>query len=205
MKIVCVSDTHGYYPQNIPDGDIFIHAGDITKFGKENELYTLNRWLGALPHKHKIIIAGNHDICFERMRAVSEKVVTAATYLQNSSIVIDGIKFYGSPYQPRFFEWAFNLDGPALEACWAEIPDDTDVLITHGPPKHVLDKNLQGENCGCELLHWRVKQIKPNHHIFGHIHQSHGEMYESGIHFVNASLLNDHYRPVFLPIVFETN
>jgi len=203
MKVVCIADTHGVYPP-VPDGDVLIHAGDITAYGKENELHVVNAWLDAMPHKHKIVVAGNDDWCFERMREVSEQTLSA-TYLHNSSVEIEGFKFYGSPYQPRFFDWAFNIDrnSPDLKANWELIPLDTDVLITHGPPMDILDTNCKGQHCGDELLAPRVKIVKPKHHVFGHIHHSHGEITIDGVHYVNASVLDDRYRPKFEPIVFE--
>lgn len=206
MKIVCASDTHGLHREiDIPHGDILIHAGDLTAYGKENELHEVNAWLEAMPHKHKVVIAGNHDFCFEKMRKVSEGILTAATYLHNSSTIIEGLKFYGSPFQPWFYNWAFNLPrrGDALKANWELIPDDTDILITHGPPWGILDTNYRGDHCGCELLETRVKQVKPKLHVFGHIHQGHGQTVIEDTRYVNPSVLDDRYRPVFQPIVVE--
>jgi Icc-related predicted phosphoesterase len=142
MKCVAVGDTHGMYRKiNIPDGDVFIHAGDILGRGKLSELEDLNDWLSNLPHKHKIIIAGNHDWCFQDAEDEARAILTNGVYLQDELIKIEGINFYGSPWQPWFLDWAFNLPrGPKIAEKWSRIPSNTDVLITHGPPMGVLDK-----------------------------------------------------------------
>ncbi|MBK04634.1 MAG: metallophosphoesterase [Deltaproteobacteria bacterium] len=205
MRIVAISDTHTKHNQfDIPDGDVLIHAGDFTSRGKQKEIRRFNNFLGTLPHKHKVVIAGNHDFALENEPELAEPMLTNCTYLRDSSIVIEGVKIYGSPWQPEFFNWAFNLPrGEPLKEKWEQIPDDTDILITHGPPYGILDKTARGEHVGCEELIKIVLKKKPAYHIFGHIHEAAGEIKQDGIHFINASLLNLQYKPAFAPTVFD--
>jgi len=207
MRIVAISDTHGFQEQiKIPYGDILIHAGDFTRIGHPVEIIKFNDWLGRLPHKHKLIIAGNHDRLFEADPSFAKSLLFNATYLQDEEVIINGIKFYGSPWQPEFCNWAFNLprDGEELKAKWAAIPDNVNVLITHGPPYAMLDKNLNGVFCGCKLLKDRVSNLSLlKHHIFGHIHLQYGVYPDPEALFINASICDESYQPVNKPIVVD--
>lgn len=214
MRIVAISDTHGLQRNlandAIPECDVLVHAGDITTKGEVRELYAIATWLKRQVAKHIIIIAGNHDGCFQTQPQLAvESLVKEAPgriiYLRDQGIVIDGVKFYGSPWQPAFCNWHFNLprNGPALEACWAQIPDDTDVLITHGPPHGVLDQNLSTIHCGCEKLIARVQDVKPKVHIFGHIHNGYGQAKIDETLFVNAAIADERYELTNKPIVIN--
>lgn len=177
MLIAAISDTHGYHSQlMLPQADVYVIAGDFTQRGNVQEIAAFNYWLSTIPAKHKIVIAGNHDFYFQRDRWTARSLLTNAIYLQDSEWIIDDIKFYGSPWQPRYFDWAFNLDrGEPLRKVWAQIPEDTDVLITHGPPKGFLDENTRDiEKCGCEDLLNRMLQLNIQAHVFGHIHEHGG-------------------------------
>lgn len=198
MKIVLISDTHGLHKSvSVPDGDILVHAGDITMDGRISDVAEFNLWLGSLPHRHKVIIAGNHDFCFERDPAKSRACLTNAIYLQDEAAEVAGLKFYGSPWQPWFYDWAFNLPrGPELKARWDQIPAGTDVLITHGPPKSCLDATVRGEAVGCDDLMNAVRRIKPRLHVFGHIHEAYGTQSSKGTLFANACSCNIDYEPV---------
>lgn len=189
--LVLISDTHGIHdPARIPEGDILIHAGDISEAGELYEVAAFNEFLGSLPHRHKILIAGNHDFLFEQQPKEAQTEITNAIYLMDSSVETEGIKFYGSPWQPWFHDWAFNLQrGEELRRVWAKIPSDTDVLITHGPPAGIGDRVWTGENVGCEDLRDRVLSLRPRLHVFGHIHEARGIWHTEGITFVNASML----------------
>jgi predicted phosphodiesterase len=204
MRIVCLSDTHNR-ELAVPDGDLLIHAGDATMRGTPDEIVEFNSWFGALPHKHKIFIAGNHDWLFETQPAGARKLLAGdIIYLQDSGANIDGFHIYGSPWQPRFYDWAFNLDrGREMAEKWALIPAQTDILITHGPPNRILDLTMQGDNAGCEELIKKVEEVRPRVHIFGHIHEGYGTLEKSGTRFVNASNCDERYRLVNPPIVFE--
>jgi Icc-related predicted phosphoesterase len=204
LKCVTIADTHGMYRDiKIPDGDVLIHAGDITMRGKLSELNDFNDWLGEQPHKHKIIIAGNHDWCFERQKEASIKIITNAVYLEDQSIEIEGHLFYGSPWQPWFLNWAFNLQrGKEIQEKWDLISNDVDVLITHGPAFGILDRNINGENAGCENLLSKIEEIGPKVHVCGHIHEGYGQIVRHSIKFINASVNNERYMPTNNPISF---
>lgn len=203
MRIVVVSDTHNMHQRiDIPDGDVFVHCGDCLGHGTLEELRALDRVLGELPHRHKILIAGNHDWCFEQEPEAARRLVRNAIYLEDEEVELEGIKFYGSPWQPWFFDWAFNLErGEPLRKVWAKIPDGTDVLITHGPPYGVLDRTTRGELVGCEELIDRVRVVKPKLHLFGHIHEGYGSEMRDDTLFINASTCNVRYQPVNAPVV----
>jgi len=210
MKIVCISDTHGKHRQfEIPDGDVLVFAGDIMTHGFNHvEIMDFNAWLGELPHKHKIVIAGNHDRLFETNPSYSRGLLTNATYLENSGCEIEGIKFWGSPYTPAFCNWAFNLEPWELSDNWKQIPSDVDVLITHGPPLGYNDKaHPTHEHLGDGVLRDIIEIVQPYLHVCGHIHGGHG-WFEMGnpeypTACVNASLVNEAYAPVNKPIVVE--
>jgi Icc-related predicted phosphoesterase len=206
MRIICLSDTHGMTTDQliIPEGDVLVHAGDFCGHGREQEFAAFNRFLGEQPHKHKLFIAGNHDIPAERCgRKWVHQRVPNGIYLQDNAVDIEGLRFYGSPWQPEFFNWAFNLPrGRALARKWGLIPKDTDVLITHGPPWGMLDV-VGGEHVGCVDLMRSVLSIKPKAHLFGHIHEGYGQAEKEGIIFVNASTCNGRYDPVNPPIVID--
>jgi Icc-related predicted phosphoesterase len=208
MKLVCISDTHEQESNvSLPEGDVLIHAGDITKKGSLTALYKFCAWVKDQPFKHKVVICGNHDFCFQNPNA-EEAVATmkqfGITYLQDSSIEIDGITFWGAPWQPWFHDWAFNVPrGPEIAAKWAAIPDNTQVLITHGPPFGILDCLLEdnpffpAEKLGCEDLLEKISSLpKLKAHIFGHIHSGHGTMKgPNDVMFVNAAICGDvHYH-----------
>lgn len=207
LRIVCISDTHGHHSKvSVPDGDLLIHAGDFMAFGtKLKEIIQFNQWLGTLPHQHKIVIAGNHDVMFERHSATARELLNNAIYLENSGTEIAGLKIWGSPVQPEFNNWAFNVArGAAIRRYWEMIPLDTDILVTHGPPFGVLDQSdSSSDHLGCEELAVVVEKIKPRLHIFGHIHGGHGDEIHSGTRFINASVVNEEYWPVYEPHIVE--
>lgn len=209
LKIVCLSDTHNCNEQIIvPEGDILIHAGDATIRGSVPEIKAFNEWFANLPHQVKIFVAGNHDWLFETNNRFARTLLDdSIIYLQDSFIEIEGLKFYGSPWQPRFYDWAFNLNrGAELAEKWKSIPADTDVLITHGPPFGILDevpRQYWIENTGCEELRKKVEEIRPKAHVFGHIHCGYGTAEKFGVKFINASNCDESYEPNQPPIVFE--
>jgi len=187
--IVCVSDTHGRHEEvAIPDGDVLVHAGDLTREGWLEEVAQFDSWLASLPHKHKVVVCGNHDWCFQETPGQARALLRHAVYLQDEAAVVAGLRFYGSPWQPWFLDWAFNLPrGSELAAKWAMIPEDTEVLVTHGPPAGVLDLTKRGERPGCADLLDRVRAVRPRLHVFGHIHEAAGVIRDGETLFVNAS------------------
>lgn len=200
MKLVCISDTHeGHHDLALPDGDVLVHAGDCTMRGTVPEVVDFLDWFREQPHPHKVLIAGNHDWCFYRHQ-IDLDWLAGIHYLQDSAVVIDGVRFYGSPWQPWFGGWAYNLErGAEIKAKWDLIPDDTDVLVTHGPPYGVRDKvfdrvwscgggRKQMIQVGCQDLLEAVQRVRPKVHIFGHIHEGHGAVPGPPTTFVNASI-----------------
>lgn len=206
MNITFISDTHTKHQEMTPDlpgGPILVHCGDVSSRGNSWEINDFFDWFVNLPYTHKIMIAGNHDFGFERGSVV---IPEGIHYLQDSSVIIEGIKFYGTPWQPWFFNWAFNLPrmGNELKERWSAIPEDTNILISHGPPKGILDRVIRGaEHVGCELLRDRIFEIKPNVVSFGHIHEAYGQEEIDGIRFINASLLDHRYEYTNKPIVIN--
>lgn len=204
MRIVAISDTHGYHRKiSVPDGDILIHAGDITSRGELSTLVDFNLWLGELPHKYKVCIAGNHDFLAESDPELWHSTLTNSFYLVDESVEIEGLVIWGSPYQPWFHNWAFNLArGAKLQEKWKMIPSNVDILLTHTPPFGVLDE-VDGRSVGCADLRTRLKEISPKLHIFGHIHEGYGEMTAGKTKFVNASICDVGYLPSNKPVLAQ--
>jgi Icc-related predicted phosphoesterase len=217
MRIVCIADTHDrHHLLEVPDGDVLVHAGDGTLRGTREEMEAFARWLLDLPHPRKVLIAGNHDWLFEREAGEARRLVKGVCYLQDEGTTIGGVRFWGSPWQPWFMNWAFNLRrGAPLRARWDLIPADTDVLVTHGPPHGILDAVSGlvarsvgvalgvGEHVGCEDLRTVVARVRPRLHVFGHIHEGYGREEHDGTVFVNASNCDRGYRLVNPPIVVD--
>ena len=207
MRIILISDTHNQLSSlQVPEGDILIHSGDATNNGSIAELSRFGSDLARLPHKNKLVIAGNHDWIWQKQPSLAKSLLPpGVTYLEDSGVIIDGVKFWGSPWQPEFCGWAFNLPrGEELKKRWAFIPDDTNVLITHGPPAGILDQVPDGEAAGCEELWKRICELKYlKLHTFGHLHHSYGMYNFNGTTFVNASSCDERYNPVNKPVVID--
>ncbi len=204
MRIVCLSDTHGYHRDvDVPAGDVVLVAGDLTRRGRLEEIRAFDAWLGELPHGEKVVIAGNHDFGFER-DPTARDLLTNARYLQDEGLELEGFALWGSPWQPWFYDWAFNLPrGEELRRVWQRIPEETDILMTHGPPAGVLDRCADGRRVGCEDLREAVERVQPLLHVFGHIHEAYGFEEHGDTLFVNASNCNREYRPTQPAIVVE--
>lgn len=214
MKIVCFSDTHQRHNRlAIPKCDVLIFSGDMCSGGELHQVSNFARWLAKNSDNFDkvIIVAGNHDLCFENMKlaAISElthHLADKLVYLQDSEYVYKGIKFYGSPWQPRFFNWAFNLNrGVQLESVWELIPEDTNVLITHGPPHGIGDK-VSNTHVGCFDLLKRVSKLSNLFlHVYGHIHEGNGHYISEAVpnvNFCNASICDAQYYPTNLGYEF---
>lgn len=227
VRFVCISDTHSdsrlmSTSEWVPDGDVLIHAGDFSRTGRVDEVERFNSFLGMLPHRYKIVIAGNHEITFDKSLAgvprwgvlwertlnqlqkgasTIKDLLSNCTYLEDSETTVYGLRVYGSPWQPAFRGWAFNLQrGSAILEKWNLIPAGTDVLVTHGPPVGIQDRISGGIHVGCvELYKTVVHRVKPKLHVFGHIHEDGGECSNGTTHFVNAAMLDEHYKPAATP------
>jgi predicted phosphohydrolase len=206
MRIVCLSDSHGQHRSvPVPPGDLVIHAGDLSKRGEKGELADFLDWFGGLPHRHKVFVGGNHDFLLEDAPAAFAQMVPAnCVYLNDSGVQIESLSVWGSPITPFFFDWAFNRHrGADIRKHWDLIPPGVDVLVTHGPPYGILDRTARGQRVGCEELMPVVERLQPRLHLFGHIHEAYGRVEVNGTRFVNASVLDLHYRRVNAPVVVE--
>jgi Icc-related predicted phosphoesterase len=214
MKVICISDTHSKHRELNedlkeikcnPDETIIIHAGDCTNVGKDYELLNFLDWFGGLPYKHKIFIAGNHDFYFENNNDIPQKYKdNGIIYLMDQMVEVEGLKIYGSPWQPRFYDWAFNVNrGEEIAKKWAGIPEGLDILVTHGPAFGILDDTVNGMRVGCEELYKKIFEVKPKYHICGHIHYGYGMRELDGVTFINASSLGESYNYRNKPFQFH--
>jgi len=218
MKIVTISDVHNHQDGlKIPEeGDIIICSGDISFSRKDDveackyDVEEFLEWFGNLDYSMRILIAGNHDCGFEEDPKAFEKMCKnyGVTYLNDSGCSYQGVKIWGSPYTPAFCDWSFNRQiseskgmhrktYPLIKPHWDKIPDNIDILITHGPPHMILDKCRDGYRAGCPWLLKRVEEIRPSMHIFGHIHEARGVEIDrkgSPITFVNSASVDLNYR-----------
>jgi Icc-related predicted phosphoesterase len=224
MRITLISDTHtkhdelSYDPKDLPGGDLLIHAGDLMNSGRNPmDIHQFCKWFEGLEqYSNKVFIAGNHDRIFETDPEMASEIYTSyknIEYLQDNRLDLwdqddQQTVIYGSPWQPEFYSWAFNLPkgGPGLMSKWEAIPKDTDILITHGPPQDHLDVSGPPYNephLGCALLREKVDEQPPKIHVFGHIHGGYGYKFHNGTHFFNASILNERYEYVNKPVTFD--
>ena len=218
MKITFISDPHTKHHQitsQLPGGDLIICAGDFSSRGLEHEVDGFFDWFNGLEnYTNKIVIAGNHELMFEDDPMLAKDIISyypKVTYLQDDLEVIgddysSSVKVWGSPWQPEFYDWAFNLPrgGEELKEKWDMIPPNVDILITHGPPWGHLDTVVgQSTNLGCELLAEKIKVVKPKIHVFGHIHTGYGYKFDGTTHFFNASVLSEDYVFTQKPMTVE--
>jgi Icc-related predicted phosphoesterase len=216
MKITFISDTHNRHKQitdDLPGGDLLIHAGDISSMGYEHEIREFCKWFNNIDnYTYKVFIAGNHDWGFQNNVDKVNEILSFYNniiYLQDDSILAgtnEVIKIYGSPWQPEFNNWAFNLSrkGTELQEKWNQIPINTDILITHGPAYGYVDRVVgRYENLGCEVLVNKIKEIKPKIHVCGHIHTGYGYSFDGDTHYINASILNESYVYTNKPLTVD--
>ena len=206
ITIVGIADTHmSHEDVKVPPGDILVVAGDFSGHGTLQDIAVFNTWLGTLPHEHKLVVAGNHDLAAEHNCLAVRSIFTNATYLDEESATVRGIKFYGCPWTPEFFDWAFMYprDGRMGQRIWQRVPEDTNVLITHGPPtgasiSRVKDSySRPGRECGCGLLRVRILELpnlKASFH--GHIHSGHGKELVGKTTCMNVSVMDERYEVV---------
>eukprot|EP00794_Sanderia_malayensis_P007673 gene7673-8508_t len=226
IRFVCISDTHNRTDMlELPDGDVLLHAGDFSQTGLPKEIKHFELFIEEVRNKFKniVVIAGNHDLTFDLEHygkklskmfhrdkiidneALKKSLKMKCTYLEDECVEIEGIKIYGSPWQPEFCGWAFNLRrGEQCLEKWNMIPKDIDILMTHGPPLGHGDLCMNGARAGCaELLSTIQQRIKPKYHIFGHIHEAYGMTTDGITTFINASSVNINYQQVHKPILFD--
>ncbi|MCD6066841.1 MAG: metallophosphoesterase [Bacteroidetes bacterium] len=207
MKFVAISDTHGLHESLVlPKGDVLLHAGDISSRGTKAETEKFLDWFSSLNFKYKIFIAGNHDFFFEEAKEEEIKAIIPdnVIYLNDWGVEIEGIRIWGSPITPWFYDWAFNRDrGAEITKHWDLIPSDTNILITHGPVANILDKTVRNQHAGCEDLKRKIEEINPAFHICGHIHEAYGQVTSGKTTYINASVLDVNYRLKNAPVCFD--
>lgn len=218
MHIVAVADLHGWLPENMPEGDVLVIAGDVVidnfsglgEWDRASQAAWMRtnfaEWLNRQDYKAIIGIAGNHDFVLDGKIANEMPWI----YLNDNSTMIDGILFHGSPWVPTFGGWAFMKPDSQLPEHWDKIPRSVDVLITHGPPFGYQDVTAGWEeeppkNVGSSSLRWRLengfKDLKL--HVFGHIHPSYGKTIVGDRTYANVTHVNPKYEPVNPPMVFD--
>jgi Icc-related predicted phosphoesterase len=207
MKTVFLSDTHNYEVA-VPEGDLVIHCGDATNQGTIREVTLFAEWFGGLPHRNKIFVAGNHDFLFENNPTVARLILkdNGILYLEDDFLELEGLKIYGTPQQPYFCNWAFNREEEDLVVAYERIPENLDILITHCPPRGILDEvayNMKSRYIGSPDLMARVSRVKPKFHCFGHCHGGYGTRSVIDTFFINASICTERMTPMNKPFVFE--
>lgn len=212
-KIICISDTHNMHRRmEVPFGDILVHCGDFSKIGTLEETGEFLHWMDEQPHQYKIFISGNHDFYCQDYTEELRKQLNGIIYLQDEEVTINGLRIYGSPWQPKVTNtWAFNYRRGSSNGVWDKIPEGLDILITHGPPNGILDfvERHRGmdvfSNVGCEELWTKVISMseRPKVHMFGHIHEGYGIQESYGVKFINAASCTRLYQPTNPPIVIE--
>ena len=217
MRIVVIGCTHGQtMHHDIPDGDVLIHTGDFCAHGTFEDMMRFEVWFAKQPHKHKIFIAGNHDGALDPIYNTGLSLKTVIDerliYLEDSSVIIDGVKFYGTPWTPEFNRWHFmkERDSAAMQAVRDAIPNDTDILISHGPPFGKLggvcprlnDPHLTID-VGCKMLTEAIKRVKPKYALYSHVHCGHGQYHLDDTMCVNVSTCTEEYIASNPPYIFE--
>ena len=233
IRVVCLSDTHGKEGKMVhpvPPGDILIHAGDFTDFGGPHQIIHFNQFLKDLPHKHKLVIAGNHEVSLDKREfpykikyknklespydpSVTLKLLSDCIYLQDSGINLYGYNFWGTPWQDSYSEWAFYYKECKIKPKFKEIPNNTDILITHTAPMGIGDRCMDvkmfdplGYSEGSIDLLEELGRIKPQYHVFGHTHDQPGIYLSNKLketRFINATICDKYYSPTNPPIIFD--
>lgn len=209
-KIVCISDVHGKWNKlEIPECDLLISAGDYSFIGETHLVKDFHKWLNKQPAKNIISIQGNHEKAVEKnfnfYKQLALEECPRVHFIDEGLVEIDNLKIWCSAITPWFHNWAWNrYPGEEIKKHWDLIPNNIDIVVTHGPPYGILDgvpefNNSSGEveirHCGCPQLLKKIIEIKPKLHIFGHIHFSHGIFKNDNTTFINASICDEEYKP----------
>lgn len=214
MKLVITSDTHGYFPE-VPPGDVLIHCGDATARGTQTQQKEFVQWLSTQPHKTKLFVSGNHclfnESCYiDKVEGLIEDGSSFNTfYLRDNEIQVGGISFYGTPWTPKFGDWAFMYKtSKEGHEHYSKIPEGVDVLICHGPPYGILDTCLNRgtgkyHHVGSKELAYHINRVKPRLVVFGHIHHSYGTLVKDGITYINAACCTEEYEPLNPPVTID--
>lgn len=206
MKIIAISDTHTRHREiMIPDCDILIHAGDYTSNGRIEETSSFLTWFAAQPAEFKVFISGNHDsLSFNNSSLFKALVKEHANlfYLEDSGIEIKGLKIWGTPWTPTFGMWSYMVDpySPRMQKYRDMIPEDLDILVSHGPPHSVCSTTQDGKEAGCIQLKFAIEKVQPKHVICGHIHEAHGTGVIGGSKVHNVASLDARYTYTHKPV-----
>lgn len=230
MKIVAISDTHSMHQaikafqacdsqldeeKEALGGDLIIHSGDALGRGTLEDLNAFISWYSELDFRYLVYVPGNHDLICETSESLVKQICKEhnVTYLNDSEVTIEGIRIYGMASQPYFFNWAFNRARNQSEASLYKvrlmkeftdmIPEGIDILVTHGPAYGILDETTAGSSVGCQDTLEALRRVKPDLHIFGHIHNGYGQQHHDGLSSYNASICDERYNPINQPFVIE--
>ena len=210
MRVAAISDTHGRENWTIPPCDVFVHAGDITGCGSLQETAAFaaklrERMQSPDGPEYAVIVPGNHDACFELLPEPTLTLFGPRVHvLLNESIVLNGIRFFGSPWTPPFMRWPFMADEQRLTALYEVMPGEVDVLVTHGPPLGILDPGWRTAHAGSTALAEAVRVRRIQHHVFGHLHAGGGCMVQQErTVFSNVAACDDAYQLVNPCRVFD--
>lgn len=226
VRFVCISDTHNKHQDvRLPPGDVLLHAGDFTLHGTPGEVKDFNDWLGSLPHKHKVVVGGNHDLTFDEdwyaanaedwLQKTGEaekancsdvqRLLSNCTYLRDELLEVEGVPIYATPVQPCIpgKRWAFNAEEPERRRAFAKIPEGTRVLLTHTPPLNQGDRIVSGMRVGCAALADAIYRVRPSFCVFGHVHEGYGVTQDDISTYINASSCSMLYTADHAPIVFD--
>ncbi len=204
MRLVAVADTHNKHTElAVPEGDLFVHAGDLTLYGSLEELSAALAWIGGWPHRYKIVVAGNHDRAFQyHPEAARALVPDGVVYLEGSGAEVAGLRVWGGPWTARVRRtlWAFELSSSERASQWASIPEETELLITHIPAAGILDSVDRHQRAGCPALLARLTELPAlRAHVAGHLHGGRGATVHQGVHYLNAACFGADYRKDLRP------
>ena len=192
MVLVLFGDTHELHREvEVPAGDILICVGDFTMFSKNlSAIEDFNEWLGELPHRHKLVVPGNHEFFLES-NPERRSLLDNANVLIDESVEIEGLNIHGSPMTPLYGAAFGKSSQTDRERHWSKVPNNTHVLITHGPPFGILDLSPdQTERMGDPELRNRVRALASlKLHAFGHVHGANGAVDQDGVTFANVALM----------------
>jgi Icc-related predicted phosphoesterase len=203
MRVLAVSDLHGYLP-HIPDCELLLLGGDYCPTRNTDMEYRFingpfREWLKELVPRIRYVvgIAGNHDFILEQDETLAKSLPWL--YLQNQAVELETVKIYGTPNTPYFGNWAFMRTEDELADIFQNIPEGLDILLTHGPGKGYLDLTREGVHAGSTSLIKRIKEVKPDSVVCGHIHEARGIQHDGDTRYYNVSYVNRDLEPQFNP------
>jgi Icc-related predicted phosphoesterase len=210
INVCAISDIHGNLV-DVPKCDLLLICGDLSPTHNHNVTFqaswintNFKNWINNIEAKEIVYIAGNHDFVFQEKKHLIEFDKINGTYLEDSGVNLFGLNIYGTPHQPVYYDWSFNLTEPELEKKWALIPNDTNILVTHGPPLGYGDLTDRGERVGSWTLANRIKDLALlKLHTFGHIHSDRGQWHLNSATLANVTVLDERYKVAYPPMLFS--